>query len=149
MAIIPTHSVAIAALLSLGLSACVSSQASMQLRQMSPNARNEASKRVETGPAGISTVQFKELGESARHTRLAGWIRKVWGETCDVVASAPAGYSPNGSSQWLVKCRNTSNVYDYSVAIPERASNPARVLPCQSQGRVTECSIVGRPNSAG
>ncbi|MGX5733456.1 hypothetical protein [Bosea thiooxidans] len=143
------RSIILAAALPFALSACVQSQASMQLRQMSPSERVEAGKKAEVNPAGISTIQFKELGETARHRKLAGWIREVWAESCDVTASIPAGYSPAGSSHWRVKCRNTPNLYDYFVAIPERASSPARVMQCQTRGRVTECSIVGRQNSAG
>ena len=142
--------VALAGALPFALSACVQSEASMQLRQMSPSERIEAGKRADVSPAGISTVQFKESGESARHRVLAGFIKRAWGEQCDVVGASLAGYSPAGASHWRVKCRNTPRPYDYSVAIPEKASSPARVMPCHSpRARVVECSILGRPTSAG
>jgi hypothetical protein len=137
--------------LGLSLSACVSqSEGFRQYRQMSPEARAEAGKRADVSPAGISTIQFKESGESARHRVLAGFINRAWSEQCDVVSANLSGYSPAGSSQWRVKCRNTPRLYDYSIAIPEKASSPARVLPCHApRPRVIECSILGRPTSAG
>jgi hypothetical protein len=136
-------------LLAIGLGACTSSGV-QRYQQLSPQERADQGKRVEVSPANLSTVQFKELGETARHRTLAGFIKKVWREDCDVASHTAFGYSPSGSSQWRVKCRNTPGRYDYVVAIPERASSPARVLQCYSQGaRVTECSILGRPTSAG
>jgi len=98
----------------------------------------------------LSTVDFKELGETARHKTLAAFIKKAWNESCEIASHTVLTYSPNGSSLWRVKCRNSSLQYDYVVSIPERANNPARVLQCYSTGiRGIECNALGRPTSAG
>ncbi len=145
--------VASVSFLAFGLAACsphLQSAHMQKYRQLPADERATLNKKVEVAPAGLSTVQYKELGETARHRTLAGFIRKVWDESCDVANVGAAGYSPAGSSQWRVKCRNSPNRYDYLVAIPERASSPARVLQCHSpRANATECSILGRPTSAG
>jgi hypothetical protein len=101
--------------------------------------------RAET-PAGLSTVQFKELGDTKRFATMSALIRKTWGEECKPTSAMPAGYQPSGASSWRVHCQGSVIAYDYLVGLPERADGNARVLPCYKPNpRQITCSIAGRP----
>lgn len=145
-----SRSFILVALLALTLGACAGSEMTQRYLNLSPQERMAATTKSSVNPAGVSTVQYKEMGESARHRTHARLIRAAWGEACDVVSANPAGYSRIGSSLWRVKCRGTATPYDYFVTLPESASKPAQVLPCQSSGpRGVECSVVGRTTAPG
>jgi len=123
---------------------CVS-RATNPLAGMSSEEAKAATARAEA-PAGLSTVQFKELGDSKRFATLSGLIDKTWGEACKPTSVAPAGYAPSGASEWRVHCQGSTITYDYVVALPERPDGNARVLPCYKPNpQQISCSIVGRP----
>lgn len=112
---------------------------------MSVEEQKAVTEKAET-PAGLSTVQFKELGDTRRFAAISGLIRKTWGEECRPTSAVPAGYAPSGASSWRVYCQDSVIAYDDIVALPERADGKARVLQCyKSNPRQITCSIAGRP----
>lgn len=115
-----------------------------QFAGMEPDQIRAANNRIET-TAQISTVAFKELGDTKRGEVLQRIIRTTWGESCKPVSIIPNGYSPNGASQWSVRCSGGILFKDYVVALPERADGLARVLKCFKTGpnQVT-CNVMGR-----
>lgn len=134
----------------LATSGCSYSPTRAALAQMSQPEQAEAIQRSKVRPAGISTVQFKEMGDSARARAAAGLIRRVWQESCDVSMVLPGGYLITGESRWRVRCAGSTNVADYSINLPETASGTAQVLQCQTIGtRSTECSFLGRSKVGG
>jgi hypothetical protein len=97
-------------------------------------------------PAGFSTVQFKDFGETKRYAALSSLIRKTWGEECKPISALSGLYNGNGSSVWRVRCDGGNAFEDYSVALPERADGNAVVLQCYEQSpRNYVCSPLGRP----
>jgi hypothetical protein len=112
---------------------------------MAPEEIRAASNKIET-PAHISTVQFKELGDTKRGEVMQRIVRDVWGESCKPFTIIPEGYFPNGTSRWGVRCIGSILVKDYAVDLPERADGNARALKCfkSSVARVT-CDIIGHP----
>lgn len=97
-------------------------------------------------PAGFSTVQFKDFGDTKRYAALSGLIRRTWGEECKPISATGGLYNGNGSSVWRVRCDGGNTFEDYSVALPERADGNAVVLQCYEQGaRSYVCSPLGRP----
>jgi hypothetical protein len=134
----------------LALSGCVQSPTRTALAQMSPQDASAAVKKSIVKPAGVSTAQFREMGDTARARTAAGLVRKVWQESCEVASVAPATSSPTGQSRWRVKCAGSTNPHDYSLTLPESPEGSAQVLQCQMTGpRNVECSFLGRPRSAG
>jgi hypothetical protein len=114
-----------------------------QFAGMAPEEIRVASDKIET-PAQVSTVQFKELGDTKRGAVMQRIIHDVWGESCQPFAIVPNGYSPNGASQWSVRCVGTVLAKDYEVALPERAEGKARALRCFKSGATQlTCNIVG------
>lgn len=107
-----------------------------------------ATRRSET-TAHMSTIAFKELGDSKRFALVSHLIGDTWGDACDPASLQANGYSPNGSSQWVVHCKGTVQARDYVVAIPELAKDNARVLKChQVSARLNSCSIIGPADTA-
>ena len=119
--------------------------AQSQLAYMTPEEIRAASNRSDT-PAHISTVQFKELGDTKRGEVVQRVIRDIWGENCKPFNIMPEGYFPNGASRWSVRCTGSVLAKDYAVFLPERADGNAHVLKCfkATATRVT-CDIVGHP----
>jgi hypothetical protein len=121
------------------LSGCVSSP----VPSLSPEQKVQAENKISVRSSNISTVEFKELGDSKRYSLMSSYIRQTWNDTCKVVKTQIDGCSPNGSSTWKVNCDNTGLAFDYIVTIPEQKSSPVRVLKCYSAGHNrTQCSIV-------
>lgn len=127
-------------LIALGLAGC----ASRAPNQLTPGELAVAAKKAET-PAGVSTVEFKELGDTKRANLMEKFIRATWDEACKPEKVANSGYLPNGSSKWNISCLGSSLAYDYLVTLPEHAANNARVLKCFSFGHALVCDLVWRP----
>jgi hypothetical protein len=123
--------------------------AGSQVAYMTPDEIRTASNKIET-PARISTVQFKELGDTKRGEVIQRIIRDIWGESCKPFTIIPEGYFPNGTSRWSVRCAGSVLIKDYAVDLPERADGNARALKCfkSSIARVT-CDIIGHPPGQG
>jgi hypothetical protein len=112
---------------------------------MTPDQIRAASNKSET-PAHISTVQFKELGDTKRGEIIQRIIRDVWGESCKPFTILPEGYFPNGTSRWAVRCADSVLVKAYEIDLPERADSNARALKCfKSTARLITCDIIGHP----
>ena len=136
--------------LALAAGACVPDQPRFHndLAGYAPEQLKVAAQRSET-PAHISTVAFKELGDSKRYAIVSRLVRETWTDACDPAFLQPNGYSPNGSSQWVVHCKGTVQARDYLVTFPELAKDNARVLKChQVSARLNNCSIVGPAETA-
>jgi hypothetical protein len=127
-------------LIALGLARC----ASRAPNQLNPEELAVAAKNAET-PAGVSTIEFKELGNAKRANLMEKFIRSTWDEACKPEKVANSGYLPNGGSKWNISCLGSSLAYDYLVTLPERATNNARVLKCFRFGHTLVCDLVGRP----
>ena len=108
-----------------------------------PQQLKVAAQRAEA-PAGVSTVEFKELGDTKRGLVIERLVRQTWDESCKPTWLLLRGYLGNGSSQWDVRCKGTMLVKDYVVTLPERAHDTARVLKCYAEtSRVLSCNVVG------
>ncbi len=128
-----------AIILGLLVASCVSSP----IQQLTPEQKIEAENRVSVRSSNISTVEFKELGDSKRFELVSKYVEKTWTDKCKVVKLVNDGYSRNGDSQWKTNCENTGLNFDYIVTIPEKKTSPVRVLKCFSLGpNRTECSII-------
>lgn len=103
-----------------------------------------AVKKAET-PAGVSTAEFKELGDSRRAGVAEKLIRATWDESCKPQKMTNSGYAPNGASEWNVVCEGSVLPYDYLMLLPEKSSDTARILKCYRYGRPLTCDLVGRP----
>ena len=137
------------AALALLLAGCGYSPTRNALAQMTPQEASSAVKRSVVKPAGVSTSQFKEMGDSGRARTAAGLIRKVWQEACDVSLVQQIAALPTGQSRWRVKCAQSTSFHDYSLVLPETAEGSAQVLQCQMTGpRHVECSFIGRSKTA-
>jgi hypothetical protein len=98
----------------------------------------------EEAPSGLSTVGFKELGDTKRFAVLSALIRKTRGEACKPTNAVPGGYDPNGASAWRVRCEGSVIDFDYLVMLPERVGGKARVLACFGPDhRQIGCSTAG------
>jgi hypothetical protein len=115
------------------------------IASFSDEERTALKAKTET-PAGFSTVQFKDFGDTKRNAALSSLIRKTWGEECKPISAVSGLYNASGSSVWRVRCDGGNAFEDYSVALPERADGNAVVLQCYQQGpRSYVCSPLGRP----
>ena len=129
------------------LSGCAT--AANPLAGMSREERQEAARNVSVVPSPISTLEFKELGDSRRYAIMRQLIKQTWNEECQPTSAVVQGYAPNGSSLWRVRCAGSTLRYDYSVSIPETRPIGARVLKCYQAGpRTTTCAIVPDPRIA-
>ena len=136
--------------LALALSGCVSDRPRLanDLVGFGPQQIKIATDRAET-PAHLSTVDFKELGDSKRFALISRLIRTTWDDVCDPANLQADGYSPGGWSQWVVHCKGSVIARDYIVAIPEHAKDNARVLKCHQAGpRNSTCSVIGPTETA-
>ncbi len=135
--------------LALSLGACVQQLPPSDVVGLAPPQIKAAAARSDT-PAGVSTVEFKELGDTKRYAVIARLVGKTWDDACRPTSVQIRGYSPNGSSQWDVHCKGSLITRDYLVALPERARDDARVLKCRMvDPRVNTCSIIGSSETAG
>jgi hypothetical protein len=129
------------------LSGCAT--AANPLAGMSREERREAARSVSVIPSPVSTLEFKELGDSRRYAIMRQLIKQTWEEDCQPTSATVHGYSPNGSSMWRVRCAGSTLRYDYDVSIPESRPTGARVLKCYQSGpRTTTCTIVPDPRQA-
>lgn len=106
---------------------------------------DRAARKASVTPSPISTLEFKELGDTRRFATMQQLVARTWGETCQVVSAVPRTYSPRGDSIWNVKCAGGPLPFDYSISLPERRAGGARVLQCFA-GRPgqTICNTLGR-----
>ncbi|MGV2978891.1 hypothetical protein ACERNI_01615 [Camelimonas sp. ID_303_24] len=124
------------------LAAGCASHPGSEIRKMPRERILEAAQAVTVAPSPVSTIEFKELGETARFKILGQLIQKTWRSECQVAASRLDGYSPNGSSSWNVRCQGGVQLVDYVVALPERRVTGARVMKCDAIGpRRIRCSV--------
>ena len=97
----------------------------------------------------ISTVDFKNFGDSKRSRVARSLIRQTWGESCRPTVVRQMGYIPIGTSvtsRWFVGCEGETLMPAYQLEFPEVESHGTKVLKCYSSGpRQTICSIVGHP----
>ena len=127
---------------------CVQQRFQNDLVNVPPDQIKEATLKAETR-AGISTAEFKELGDTKRAAVVQRLIERTWGETCRDGRVIAAGYSQSGNSNWRVGCGKGSQLpYDYLVSLPERSSGDARILQCyRPNPRQVTCSVIGKPES--
>ncbi|WP_133769635.1 hypothetical protein [Enterovirga rhinocerotis] len=139
-------------LLSVGfaVTGCVQQDHAGRWARMAPAERQAALDRVTVSPAGISTVQFKEMGDTARARVLNGLIRKAWRDTCNVAIIIPAGYYADGHSRWRARCGSVSAAFGYTIALPEKPGGNARLWQCNRRGgNSITCSVFDAPAGAG
>jgi hypothetical protein len=134
--------------MSTAMGGCVQQRLQNDLVNVAPDQIKEATLKAET-PAGISTAEFKELGDTKRAAVMQRLVERTWGDACKNGRIIAAGYSQSGNSNWRVGCGKGSQLpYDYIVSLPERSSGDARVLQCyRPNPRQVTCSVIGKPES--